>query len=77
MAVSVTKEGILPRKMKFIDKTKQFISEVKVELGKVNWPDRKSVIGSTGVVIVTTIIMLLLLWLMDIVFSAIFQALLY
>ncbi len=59
--------------MKFFDKTKQFIGEVQAELGKVNWPDRKSVYGSTGVVIVTTIIMLVFLWAMDKVWSVILQ----
>jgi preprotein translocase subunit SecE len=55
--------------MKFFDKTKQFISEVKIELGKVNWPDRKSVYGSTTVVVLTTLVMTVFLWSMDMVFS--------
>jgi preprotein translocase subunit SecE len=55
--------------MKFMDNTKQFLGEVKVELGKVNWPDRKSVIGSTSVVVVTTVITVVFLWVMDIIFS--------
>jgi preprotein translocase subunit SecE len=56
-------------KMAFFDKTKQFISEVKVELGKVNWPDRKSVYGSTSVVVATTAVMTIFLWSMDLIFS--------
>ena len=56
-----------------MDKTKQFLGEVQAELGKVNWPDRKSVWGSTGVVIVTTIIMLVFLWAMDKILSVILQ----
>jgi len=59
--------------MKFLEKTKQFFGEVQAELGKVNWPDRKSIYGSTGVVIVTTVIMLIFLWVMDIIFSRILQ----
>ena len=55
--------------MAFFDKTKQFISEVKVELGKVNWPDRKSVYGSTSVVVATTAVMTIFLWSMDLIFS--------
>lgn len=60
--------------MSFLDKTKQFINEVQAELGKVNWPDRKSVVGSTGVVIVTTIIMLVFLWATDKILSVILQS---
>lgn len=60
--------------MSFFEKAKQFISEVQAELGKVNWPDRKSVIGSTGVVIVTTIIMLVFLWATDEILSIILQS---
>jgi preprotein translocase subunit SecE len=55
--------------MAFFDKSKVFISEVKVELGKVNWPDRKSVYGSTMVVVATTAVMTVLLWSMDLIFS--------
>ncbi len=56
-----------------MEKTKQFLTEVQSELTKVNWPDKKSVYGSTGVVIVTTLLTLGLLWVLDIIFSTIFR----
>ena len=55
--------------MKFVDKTKQFLTEVQAELGKVSWPDRKSIYGSTTVVVITTVLMVILLWIMDVIFS--------
>lgn len=44
-------------------------SEVVGELGKVTWPDRKQLLNSTIVVIVTTIVSALLLGLFDGIWS--------
>jgi preprotein translocase subunit SecE len=35
---------------------KKFIEEVKVEFGKIVWPDKKMTLGLTGIVIVLTVI---------------------
>lgn len=55
--------------MTFMEKTKQFFSEVKTELNKVTWPDRKSIIGATTVVCVTVVIVVAMIWVVDLVFS--------
>jgi len=50
---------------------KIFLREVRAELQKVSFPDRKSVIGSTGVVAVAVMITLIYLYLLDIAFSSV------
>jgi len=52
-----------------LDKIKKFLSEVKVELGKVSWPTRQEVIGATGVVITITIIMAIYIGIVDLSLS--------
>ncbi len=53
------------RKKNFLDKSLQFLREVKVELKKVTWPSRKQTMGSTLVVIILVIICALYLGLVD------------
>ena len=43
----------------------KFLREVKVELKKVSWPSRAEISGSTGVVIVTVIIVAIYLGILD------------
>ena len=43
----------------------QFIRETQQELKKVSWPSREELIGSTGVVIVTTFIMAFFIGVVD------------
>ncbi len=43
----------------------QFIREARDELRKVTWPDRDEVTSYTGVVVVTTVVISLFLWLVD------------
>lgn len=50
----------------FIDKTLQFLREVKVELKKVTWPTRKQTLGSTAIVILLVMIISLFLGIVDI-----------
>ena len=38
-----------------IDKVRQFLSEFRVEMKKVTWPNRKEVVASTGVVLVVVL----------------------
>lgn len=47
----------------------QFLREVRGELKKVNWPSRREVINYSIVVLVTTLVLTLLVWGMDWVFS--------
>lgn len=47
----------------------QFLREVRSELKKVNWPGRREVINYSIVVLVTTLVLTLLTWGMDWVFS--------
>ena len=46
-------------------KLAKFLREVKVELKKVSWPSRAEISGSTGVVIVTVIIVAIYLGILD------------
>lgn len=46
-------------------KALQFIREARDELRKVTWPDRDEVTSYTGVVVVTTVVISLFLWLVD------------
>ena len=53
----------------FIEKTKQFFREVKVELKKIAWPPRKETVGSTSVVLIIVIIISVFLGLVDMFLS--------
>jgi preprotein translocase subunit SecE len=48
-----------------------FIKEARTELKKVTWPNRKQLISSTIVVIITVIIVAIFLGVVDLVFSRI------
>jgi preprotein translocase subunit SecE len=37
------------------ERIKQFLSEFRVEMRKVTWPNRKEVVASTGVVLVVVV----------------------
>lgn len=51
----------------------EFISEVKAEMKKVSFPSREEVIGTTVVVLVTSVIFALYLWLADLVIVQLFK----
>ncbi|MFA9446208.1 preprotein translocase subunit SecE [Egicoccus sp. AB-alg6-2] len=46
----------------------QFLREVRSELRKVAWPNRKEVTSYTIVVLVVTLVLVLLVWGMDYIF---------
>jgi preprotein translocase subunit SecE len=46
----------------------QFLKEVRIELKKVSWPNRKELVGSTTLVIVVSVLAGLFLGLLDVVF---------
>jgi preprotein translocase subunit SecE len=51
----------------------EFLSEVKAEMKKVSFPTREEVIGTTVVVLVTSVIFALYLWLADLVIVQLFK----
>ncbi|MBU3911426.1 MAG: preprotein translocase subunit SecE [Candidatus Omnitrophica bacterium] len=55
--------------IKIFSRITKFITEVKVEMQKVSWSDRQELIGSTGVVIVSTALLAIFIGIVDIVLS--------
>jgi preprotein translocase subunit SecE len=47
------------------DKTRSFLKETQQELNKVTWPSRQELVGSTIIVIVTTLLLALFVGLID------------
>ena len=60
-----TAKAPVAKEKNFIDKSVQFLREVKVELKKVTWPSRKQTLGSTVVVLILVTIISLFLGLVD------------
>jgi preprotein translocase subunit SecE len=63
--VVAAKAPMAGQKVNWIQKSIQFLREVKVELKKVTWPSRKQTIGSTIVVLVLVVLISLFLGLVD------------
>ncbi len=57
----------------FLQKSMQFLREVKIELKKVTWPTRKQTMGSTVVVVVLVMIFSLFLGLVDVGLSGLIR----
>ena len=55
--------------MKLFEKITNFITEVKVEMQKVSWASKDELIGSTTVVIVSTLLLAMFIGVIDIVLS--------
>jgi preprotein translocase subunit SecE len=53
------------------NKVLQFIQEVRIELGKVTWPSREDIIGSTGVVLIFATMMAIFIGAFDLLLSKI------
>ena len=60
-----------------IEKSMQFLREVKVELKKVTWPSRKQTMGSTVVVLVLVMIISFFLGMADIGLSSLIRVVLH
>jgi preprotein translocase subunit SecE len=60
----------------FLQKSSQFLREVKIELKKVTWPTRKQTMGSTVVVVVLVMIFSLFLGLVDLGLSSLIRVVL-
>ncbi|MBI5656966.1 MAG: preprotein translocase subunit SecE [Geobacter sp.] len=57
-------------------KTKNFLEEVKIELGKVTWPARKETIATTWVVVVIIVLISLYLGACDVVLAKLMRLIL-
>ncbi len=55
--------------MKLFEKITNFITEVKVEMQKVSWSSKDELIGSTTVVIASTLLLAMFIGAIDIVLS--------
>ena len=64
------------QKKTIVDKSIQFLREVKIELKKVTWPSRKQTLGSTAVVIILVIIISLFLGMVDFGLSSLIRVIL-
>ncbi len=53
----------------FINNAVTFLREVKIELKKVSWPNKKEVYGTTTVVIIAVFIFSIYLYVADIILS--------
>ncbi len=60
----------------FLDKTKQFFREVRVEMKKVTWPSRKETIASTSIVLITVFVVGFYLGIVDLGLSRLIKVLL-
>ena len=54
-------------------RVRNFFGEVKAEMGKVSWPDRTELVGSTAVVFVSVILLALFIGACDFVLSKLIQ----
>ena len=51
--------------MSLVQRTAEFLKEVRIEVPKVSWPSRRALRDSTVVVIVMTLIMAGIVWILD------------
>jgi preprotein translocase subunit SecE len=82
-AVAALKKAVEPVKPKsitgepnLVQKSIQFLREVKIELKKVTWPSRKQTIGSTVVVLVIVMIVSFYLGIVDFILAKLMRAVL-
>lgn len=57
----------------FFSSIPRFIGEVKAEMKKVSFPTRDEVVGTTGVVLVTSVVFAIYLWLADMIIVQLFK----
>jgi preprotein translocase subunit SecE len=61
--------------MNAVDKTRNFLRDVRVEMSKVNWPSRDQLVSSTGVVIVLVFLFTIFIGIVDRIISTIIEKL--
>ena len=59
-----------------MDIIKQYIHDVRSEVAKVNWPTRKEVVFLSGVIILASVLVALVLGGLDVVFQKLLQQIL-
>ncbi|BBA71294.1 preprotein translocase subunit SecE [Geobacter sulfurreducens] len=59
-----------------IAKTKEFLTEVKAELGKVTWPTRKETVSTTWVVVAIVLLISIYLGVCDVVLAKLMRIIL-
>ena len=59
--------AVAERAQEWWETTVRFVREVRVEMKKVTWPQRKEIIGSTAVVILASFLVSLFLGFVDLV----------
>ena len=52
-----------------------FLGEVRTEMKKVTFPSREEVVGTTGVVLITSVIFAIFLWIADLIITRLYQGL--
>ncbi len=60
--------SIIARPREWYESTREFFRDTNAEMKKVTWPGRPEVVGTTVVVIVSTLIFAVYLWGCDLVF---------
>ncbi len=57
----------------FLSSIPRFLGEVKAEMKKVSFPSRDEVVGTTIVVLITSVVFALYLWLADMIIVQLFK----
>lgn len=57
------------RAVKILSRITKFITEVKVEMQKVSWSSKNELIGSTGIVIISTALLAIFIGIVDLILS--------
>ena len=70
---AATEVSLKDRTSGVVDTVRQFLREVRAELGKVTWPSRKDTIASTSVVLVIVILIAAFLGIVDLGLSKIMR----
>jgi len=52
---------------------KKFFREVRAELRKVSWPNRKELLSYTGIVFISVVFVSVMIWIIDSVFAEILR----
>jgi preprotein translocase subunit SecE len=70
MATEVTKQenAVVAKPKQWVQSTREFFRDTTGEMKKVTWPTKNEVIGTTVVVIISTLVFALFLWGCDVVF---------
>ncbi|MBP2656153.1 MAG: secE [Firmicutes bacterium] len=56
-------------------RSKRFLREVRAELKKVSWPDKKELSAYTGVVFISVLVVAVLIWVIDTCFTEVLKLL--